>query len=112
MRTNDERLAAMHRRAGELTREKRKRQTIFVGAASCALGLALVIVLGLWMPSAAPALSHETASAGMSASMFSSAGALSYIVEGLLAFLLGICVTLFCIRLKKWREDSDKEDRP
>ena len=44
--------------------------------------------------------------------MFSDSGALGYIVVALLAFLLGVSVTVFCLRLKKWREKKDREDLP
>ena len=45
------------------------------------------------------------------ASIFHGAAALGYIVIGLLAFLLGVCVTVLCFRLRQMsREDGqDKE---
>ena len=48
----------------------------------------------------------------MSASLFSGSGALGYIVIALLSFLLGVSVTVFCFRLKKWQDERDREDRP
>ena len=35
---------------------------------------------------------------------------LGYAVIGVLAFALGIVFTMFCFRLRRWREDSEKED--
>ena len=40
------------------------------------------------------------------ASMYGGGAALGYIVIGLLAFLLGVCVTVLCFRLRQ----MDKED--
>ena len=50
---------------------------------------------------------YETA-----ASMYGGGAALGYIVIGLLSFLLGVCVTVLCFRLRQInREDSqDRED--
>jgi hypothetical protein len=110
MRTNEERIAAMHARAAELRREKRKRETRIVGIEIIVLSLALVIALAAWMPRLSTAMTG--APGAMSASMFSDSGALGYIVVALLAFLLGVSVTVFCLRLKKWREEKDREDLP
>ena len=110
MRTNEERIAAMHARAAELRREKRKRETRLAGAAAVVLCLALTVALAAWMPRLSTAMTG--APGAMSASIFSDSGALGYIVVALLAFLLGVSVTVFCLRLEKWREEKDREDLP
>ena len=112
MRTNEERIAAMHRRAAELKIEQRRRQARFAGATGVALCLALVILLALWMPGASAAVTGSSMPAGMSASIFAGSGALGYLVVAIVAFLLGVCVTVFCVRLRKWRDETDPEDRP
>ena len=111
MRTNEERIAAMHERAAELRVEKRKRQAYLAGTASAALCLVLVILLAAQMPRLVPVSVEAPAGPGMSGSMFAANGALGYIVIALVAFVLGVCVTVFCFRLKKWRDSADnKED--
>jgi len=109
MRTNEERINAMHTRAAVLRREKRKRQTRLTGGVSIALCLVLIVVLAAVMPRL-PLASAGTPSI-MTGSIFAESGALGYIIVALLAFLLGVSVTVFCLRLKKWREDRDREDR-
>lgn len=54
----------------------------------------------------------ERAVAVLSENAFAEAGILSFLVVGGVAFLLGIAVTIFCLRLRKWREIemSRKED--
>ena len=45
------------------------------------------------------------------ASMYGGGAALGYIVIGLLAFLLGVCVTVLCFRLRQMnREDGQNEE--
>ena len=109
MRTNDERLAALHKRAGEIDKENRKRRVRLIQFASCAACFLLVIGLALWMPvTEGTPLSGGTGS--MSASIFSGSGYLGYIVIGIVAFLLGCAVTVFCFRLRKWQKDKENED--
>ena len=43
---------------------------------------------------------------GMNASLFATAGVLGYVVTGILAFLLGIAVTVLCFRLRMWKNES------
>ena len=112
MHTNEDRISAMHRRAAEIQREKRKRPVRGLNAGSAALGLALAVLPGVRMPKLAAGLPMETAAGSASASIFNQSGALGYVVTALLAFLLGVCVAVVCIRLKKWHEEgiaSDKE---
>ena len=45
----------------------------------------------------------------MHASIFAGSGALGYIVIAIIAFLLGVALTMFCIRLREWQERKDKE---
>ena len=44
------------------------------------------------------------------ASMYGGSAALGYIVIGLLAFLLGVCVTVLCFRLRQMSRE-DGQDR-
>ena len=44
------------------------------------------------------------------ASMYGGGAALGYIVIGLLAFLLGVCVTVLCFRLRQMNRE-DGQDR-
>jgi len=110
MRTNEERLTAVHARASELRREKRAKQTRLWGAAGVLLCLALAAAPAMWMPRFAAMLSGAPDT--MSASIFAENGALGYLVTALLAFLLGVSATMFCLHLRKWREEKDREDRP
>ena len=47
---------------------------------------------------------------GMYASIFSASPVLGYIVIGIIAFLLGGAVTVFCFRLKQWEKLKNTEE--
>lgn len=101
MRSNDERIAAMHRRAAKY-RKYRKIQTT-----SIATAFVLAIVTGLFLPKIAETESFVTTYEGMAASIFSNGNALLLFVIAIIAFLLGVSVTIFCFYLKRWYERMD-----
>ena len=88
MRSHEERITEAKRRIAKIEREKRlRRNTITMASAVAASGF-------------------ETA-----ASIFHGGAALGYIVIGLLAFLLGVCVTVLCFRIRQLSRENaqDKE---
>ena len=108
MRNPEERVAETKRRIAKMEREKRLRRNTITMASAMAACLALLIGASLAMPGIAASIQagdyvdFETA-----ASIFHSGAALGYIVIGLLAFLLGVCVTILCFRLRQMhREDT------
>ena len=112
MRSHEERVAEAKRRIAKMEREKRLRRdkiTMISAAAAC---LALLIGASLAMPGiAARAQAGDYVGFETAASIFHSGAALGYIVIGLLAFLLGICVTILCFRLHQMnREDGQDEE--
>lgn len=81
-------------------------------ASAAAACLVLLVCAALVMPDLTaqiPAGGHsgfETA-----ASIFRSTAALGYIVIGLLALLLGVCVTVLCFRIRQIdREDTQDQE--
>lgn len=109
MRTNEERIAAMHSRAAELKKERARLHVRLSGAVSMFSCLLLVILLAAWMPGTMAGVAQEVSAAGMSGSMFSSQGALGYVVIAIIAFLLGVSVTVFCFRLRQFGDFRDDE---
>lgn len=110
MRTNEERIEAMHLRARELKKENRIRKRRILQALSMAACLSLVLLLAFLMPGISQRGASEAPSAGMSASIFSSGSAAGYIVLGVIAFLAGIFAAIFCFRLKEAQKDRDQEE--
>ena len=103
MRTNEERSQLIHKRTAEIKREKQK---------SIAVCMLLVTGIGAWMPElmTEPAAGSIVHSSG-AASMIGSHAALGYIVMGLLAFLLGVCVTVLLYRLRRRNERRSREEK-
>ncbi len=110
MRTNEERIAALHSRTVQLRQEQENRRF----AAYCAAGMAVcasILVCAALLISRASSLSFsDTAAEWMNASIFSDSKSLGYITIAILAFLLGITVTVFCFRLKKWMDRKERKD--
>ena len=112
MRSHEERIAETKRRIAKMEREKRLRRNTITVASAVAACLALIVVVSFAMPDIAVKIQtggyagFETA-----ASIFHGGAALGYIVIGLLAFLLGACVTVLCFRLRQMNQDDtqDKE---
>ena len=112
MRSHEERIAEAKRRIAKIEREKRRRRDTITIASAVAACLALLIGASLAMPGIAASIqTGDYSGFETAASIFHSGAALGYIVIGLLAFLLGVCVTVLCFRLRQMnREDGqDKE---
>ena len=109
MRSHEERLAETKRRIAKIEREKRLRRdkiTMISAAAAC---LALLVGASLAMPGIAASIqTGDYSGFETAASIFHSGAALGYIVIGLLAFLLGACVTVLCFRLRQMDREDDQ----
>ena len=112
MRSHEERVAETKRRIAKMEREKRRRRNTVTMVSAVAACLALLIGASLAMPGIAASIqTGDYSGFETAASIFHGGAALGYIVIGLLAFLLGVCVTVLCFRLRQMnREDGqDKE---
>ena len=112
MRSHEERVAETKRRIAKIEREKRLRRDKFTMISAAAACLALLIGASLAMPGiAANIQTGDYSGFETAASIFHGGAALGYIVIGLLAFLLGVCVTVLCFRLRQMNQDDtqDKE---
>ena len=109
MRSHEERVAEAKRRIAKIEQEKRRRRnkiTMISAAAAC---LALLIGASLAMPGiAANIQTGDYSGFETAASIFRGGAALGYIVIGLLAFLLGVCVTVLCFRLRQMNREDDQ----
>ena len=112
MRSHEERVAETKRRIAAMERKKRLRRNTVTMASTVAACLVLLIGASLTMPGIAESIqTGDYSGFETAASIFHGGAALGYIVIGLLAFLLGVCVTVLCFRLRQMsREDGqDKE---
>ena len=112
MRSHEDRVAETKRRIAKIELEKRRRRNTITMASAVAACLALLIGASLTMPGIAASIqTGDYAGFETAASMYGGGAALGYIVIGLLAFLLGVCVTVLCFQLRQinWEDDQDKE---
>ena len=115
MRSHEERVAETKRRIAKIEREKRLRRNTVTMASAVAACLVLLVGVSLSMPGiAAKIQSGDYSGFETAASIFHGGAALGYIVIGLLAFLLGVCVTVLCFRLRQMNredtQDGESED--
>ena len=111
MRSYEERVAETKRRIAARQREKRLRRNTVTMASAVAACLALLIGASLAMPGIAASIqTGDYSGFETAASIFHGGAALGYIVIGLLAFLLGVCVTVLCFRLRQMSRE-DEQDR-
>ena len=111
MRSHEERVAETKRRISKIEREKRLRRNKITMASAVAACLVLLIGASLAMPGIAASIRTGDYSGFETAASMYGGGALGYIVIGLLAFLLGVCVTVLCFRLRQLSRENaqDKE---
>ena len=111
MRSHEERVAETKRRIAKMEREKRRRRNTVTMASAVAACLVLLIGAALAMPGVAARIqTGDYSGFETAASMYGGSAALGYIVIGLLAFLLGVCVTVLCFRLRQMSRE-DGQDR-
>ena len=111
MRSHEERVSEAKRRIAKIEREKRLRRNTLAMASAVAACLALLIGASFAMPGiAAKIQTGDYSGFETAASMYGGSAALGYIVIGLLAFLLGVCVTVLCFRLRQMSRE-DGQDR-
>ena len=109
MRSHEERVVEAKRRIAKIEREKRRRRNTITIASSVAACLALLIGASFAMPGiAAKIQAGDYSGFETAASMYGGGAALGYIVIGLLAFLLGVCVTVLCFRLRQMSREDDQ----
>ena len=111
MRSHEERVAETKRRIAKIEREKRLRRDKITMISAVVACLVLLIGASLAMPGIAANIQAGNYSGfETAASIFHGGAALGYIVIGLLAFLLGVCVTVLCFRLRQMSRE-DEQDR-
>ena len=110
MRSHEERVAETKRRIAKIEQEKRLRHNTVTMASAVAACLVLLIGASFAMPGIAASIqAGDYADFETAASMYGAS--LGYIVIGLLAFLLGVCVTVLCFRLRQMsREDGQDQE--
>jgi len=103
MRTAEERLALLHRRADLLEKKKELALLKALGGASGGLAVCLLALFALFGQNG-----HEIAGTGYAATSLLSESAGGYVLAALIAFALGVVLTVLIMRYKG-RDKQDKE---
>ena len=112
MRSHEERVAETKRRIAQIEREKRLRRNTITMASAVAACLAVIVGVSLFMPDMVNRMEPGMSSGfGTAATMLGGSAALGYIVTGLLAFVLGVCVTIACFRICLLHKDEQSEEQ-
>ena len=112
MRSHEERIAEVKRRIAEKERQQQRRRGSIAAVSGIAACLAVIIGAALAMPGIIEQARPDTSGGyATAATMLAGSSALGYIVIGLLAFVLGVCVTILCFRIRLLhREEHAEED--
>ena len=111
MRSNEERITEVKRRIAEKEYKKRLRREWAVAVCGVAACLAVIVGVSLSMPDIVSRIEMGTASNfETAATILGGSAALGYIVVGLLAFVLGVCVTVLCFRIGRLNEEEQTWD--
>ena len=106
MRSTDDQLREIMRRA-ELVKEKRNvKKVIMMNAVASGLCVALLSTVAVYLPNLSPAQAGQIET--RYGSLLLAAPYIGYVIVGLLAFALGVSITLLCIQWKKWKERDRK----
>lgn len=101
MRNTEERVAAVKLRVKEMERQKQVRQGLIISISPVAVCLLFIIVLSFAMPSMLVGLSSGVHTySGTAASIFDGSRGFGYVLIGVLAFSLGVSVTILCYRIR------------
>ena len=111
MRTNEERAGLIHKRTAEIKRERQKKKQRELDMVCVAACLILVVGIGSFFPDWVVGIpGGEVHHASGAASLVGSHAALGYILMGLMAFLLGVFVTVLLYRLHRRNKRKQQEN--
>ena len=112
MLKNEERIAEVKRRIEEKERRQRLRYRQIVSAFCIAACLAVIVGFSFVMPGIVGQITPGTSSGFETAATILGGGtALGYMVIGLLAFILGVCVTILCFRIRQLNKEEQTEEQ-
>ena len=110
MRTSEDRTRELHRRMDRMKKDRCRRQFRVRAAAVFAVCFAIAAAAAL-MAAGLRIRVPSGVTGAAAASIFAGHAMLGRVVTALLAFGLGVLATIFCFRMKKHMEETEKDDR-
>ena len=112
MRSPEERITEVKRRIAKKERQKRLQQYRIAAAVCIAACFAVIVGVSFAMPGIVGQIEPGTSSGfETAATILGGNAALGYIVIGLLAFILGVCVTILCFRIRLMNKEKETEEQ-
>ena len=116
MRNHEERLEEVQKRIAQVQYKQKQRRSYMMAVSSVAICLVVIVGLASVMPGVAQNIivsDYDTFKT--TASIFTEGTMFGYLLIGLIAFVLGVCVTILCLHIhnlqKEEKEMGDKDDR-
>ena len=103
MRSREERIALLHARAEQLQNKKDRQERILLGTVT-----AVLTVICCFLVAGLGGISHAVKSSGAYGASLLSENAGGYVFTALFAFMLGVAITVFCIKMKNNRADNNR----
>lgn len=111
MQSCEERIAEVKRRIAERKKQQRLRRMRLAAVSGIVASLAVILCVSFSMPAIIRQNKPEISSGfEMTASILGGSAPLGYIAIGLLAFLLGVCVTILCFRIRLLEKEEQAEE--
>ena len=110
MLKNEERIAEVKRRIAKKEQQQRMRRRRIISAVCIAACFAVIVVVSFAMPGIVGQIEPGTSSGfETAATILGGSTALGYMVIGLLAFILRVCVTVLCFRIRQLNKEEQTE---
>ena len=107
MLTEKEQIRAMHERADKIIEQKKTRRIQVITVVAFTVCLGLIILAGTVIPKILDQAHLSVQDSGMTASILTESSVLGFVVIGIMAFILGVLVTILCYRLKNQQESTN-----
>ena len=112
MRSHEERIAEVRRRITEKERQKKRKQRRIVAISCIAACLAVIFGASFVMSGISRQMVPRISSGYETAATILGGGAApEYIIIGVLSFLLGVCVTILCFRIRQMDKEEQTEEQ-
>ncbi len=110
MLKDEERIAEVKRRIAKKEQQQRMRRRRIISAVCIAACFAVIVGVSFAMPGIVGQIEPGTSSGfETAATILGGSTALGYMVIGLLAFILGVCVTVLCFRIRQLNKEEQTE---
>lgn len=116
MRNHEERLEEVQKRIAQVQYKQKQHRSYLMAVSSVAVCLVIIVGLASVMPGVVQDITvSDYDTFKTTASIFTDGTTFGYLLIGLIAFALGVCVTILCLHIhnlqKEEKKMGDEDDR-